>query len=147
MVKSQERVSHNLRPQKRNNNIVNRDFPGSQWLKCHTPNVGDLGSIPAQGTRSQMLPPRVHMLYLKILYAAMNNEGPTCRNAYCMLSPSSRVQLFVTPWTVASQAPLSMGFSRQEYWSEWVAISFSTCAAPLLLLLSHFSRVRLCATP
>ena len=28
-----------------------------------------------------------------------------------------RVQLFVTPWTVAHQAPLSMGFSRQEYWS------------------------------
>ena len=27
------------------------------------------------------------------------------------------VQLFVTPWTVAHQAPLSMGFSRQEYWS------------------------------
>ena len=26
-------------------------------------------------------------------------------------------QLFVTPWTVAFQAPLSMGFSRQEYWS------------------------------
>ena len=25
--------------------------------------------------------------------------------------------LFVTPWTVAHQAPLSMGFSRQEYWS------------------------------
>ena len=29
----------------------------------------------------------------------------------------SRVPLFVTPWTVAYQAPLSMGFSRQEYWS------------------------------
>ena len=29
----------------------------------------------------------------------------------------SRVQLFVTPWTVANQSPLSMGFSRQEYWS------------------------------
>ena len=29
----------------------------------------------------------------------------------------SRVQLFVTPCTVASQAPLSMEFSRQEYWS------------------------------
>ena len=27
----------------------------------------------------------------------------------------SRVQLFATPWTVALQAPLSMGFSRQEY--------------------------------
>ena len=29
----------------------------------------------------------------------------------------SRVQLFATPWTVAYQAPPSMGFSRQEYWS------------------------------
>ena len=29
----------------------------------------------------------------------------------------SRVQLFETPWTVAHQAPLSTGFSRQEYWS------------------------------
>ena len=29
----------------------------------------------------------------------------------------SRVQLFVAPWTVTRQAPLSMGFSRQEYWT------------------------------
>ena len=29
----------------------------------------------------------------------------------------SRVRLFATPWTAAYQAPLSMGFSRQEYWS------------------------------
>ena len=29
----------------------------------------------------------------------------------------SHVQLFVTPWTVAHQAPLFMGFPRQEYWS------------------------------
>ena len=29
----------------------------------------------------------------------------------------SRVQLFVTPWTVACQSPLSMGFSRQEDWN------------------------------
>ena len=29
----------------------------------------------------------------------------------------SSVQLFVTPWTVAHQAPPSMEFSRQEYWS------------------------------
>ena len=28
-----------------------------------------------------------------------------------------RLLLFVTPWTIAHQAPLSMGFSRQEYWS------------------------------
>ena len=29
----------------------------------------------------------------------------------------SRVQLFAIPWTVACEAPLSMGFPRQEYWS------------------------------
>ena len=34
----------------------------------------------------------------------------------CMCVPSY-VLLFVTPWTVAHQAPLSMEFSRQEYWS------------------------------
>ena len=41
----------------------------------------------------------------------------------CLLFPSgprnalSHTRLFVTPWTVAHQTPLSMGFSRQEYWS------------------------------
>ena len=35
-------------------------------------------------------------------------------NFACVLS---HVQLFATPWTVTHQAPLSMGFSKQEYWS------------------------------
>ena len=35
-----------------------------------------------------------------------------------MVKSLSHVRLFVTPWTVARQASLSMGFSRQEYWSE-----------------------------
>ena len=34
-----------------------------------------------------------------------------------MLSRSRHGQLCATLWTVASQAPLSVGFSRQEYWS------------------------------
>ena len=34
-----------------------------------------------------------------------------------MLSHFSHVQLLAAPWTVAHQAPLSMGFFRQEYWS------------------------------
>ena len=34
--------------------------------------------------------------------------------AYAQLP--SHVQLFATPWTVAHQAPLSMGFPRQEHW-------------------------------
>ena len=45
--------------------------------------------------------------------------GYYCRPQYplCVLSHFSRVQLFATLLTVARQAPLSMGFSRQEYWS------------------------------
>ena len=35
----------------------------------------------------------------------------------CTLSGVSRVHLFATPWTAAHQAPLSMGVSKQEYWS------------------------------
>ena len=35
----------------------------------------------------------------------------------CLLSCFSRVRFFATLWTVAGQAPLSMGLSRQEYWS------------------------------
>ena len=47
-----------------------------------------------------------------------------CRLFFILLSMKklevkllSRVRLFATPWTVAQQAPPSMGFSRQEYWS------------------------------
>ena len=71
----------------------------------------------------------------------------------------SRVRLFATPWTVAYQAPLSMGFSRQEYWSglpfpspgdlpdpgiEPTSLTFPALGrqvAAKLLLLSRFSRV------
>ena len=35
----------------------------------------------------------------------------------CVLSHFSLVQLFAMLWTVACQAPLSVGFSRQKYWS------------------------------
>ena len=37
--------------------------------------------------------------------------------SYHPLALLSCVRLLVTSWTVARQAPLSMGFSRQEYWS------------------------------
>ena len=39
-----------------------------------------------------------------------------CVPAY-VLSPLGHVRLFVNRWTIALQAPLSMGFSRQEYWN------------------------------
>ena len=66
----------------------------------------------------------------------------------------SRVQLFVTQWTVACQAPLSLGFSRQEYWSGLPfpppgdlpdpGIELASPESPALqvdsLLLSHWGR-------
>ena len=92
-----------------------------------------------------------------------------------VLSRFSHVQLFVTPWTVAHQPPLSVEFSRQEYWSgchfllQGIFLTQGSnpgllhcrqilyhlnqqgspikCVLLLLLLLSHFSRVRLCGTP
>ena len=49
--------------------------------------------------------------YWAIKICTLNN---TCCRA--VWSHFSHVQLFATLWTVACQAPLSMGFSRQEYW-------------------------------
>ena len=43
---------------------------------------------------------------------------PGRENNACMLNHFSRVRFFGTWWTVACQAPLSMGFFRQEFWSE-----------------------------
>ena len=46
-----------------------------------------------------------------------------------LLSP---VRLFATLWTVAQQAPPSMGFSRQEYWSGYRSISLMSIVAKFL---------------
>ena len=58
----------------------------------------------------------------------------------------SHVWLFATPWTVAYQAPLSLGFSRQEYWSgvhcllQPQSLSFSNfCAITLLYFFAALS--------
>ena len=47
-----------------------------------------------------------------------------------VLSLFSHVLLFVTPWTVVRQAPLSMGFSRQEYWDGLPISSSRGSSAP-----------------
>ena len=50
----------------------------------------------------------------KVWYKAINNKSEFILPCVSLLS---RFQLFVTPWTVAYEATLSMGFSRQKYWS------------------------------
>ena len=53
----------------------------------------------------------IHILQIHRLYVLLVNIEHVC---VCV---PSHVQLFVTPGTVACQDPLSMKFSRQEYWS------------------------------
>ena len=57
----------------------------------------------------------------------------------CLLSHFSHVQLFVTLWTVACQAPLSMGFSKQEDWSGFLCPSPGDLPDPGIKLRSHAS--------
>ena len=62
-----------------------------------------------------------------------------------LLSHFSRVRLSVTLWTMACQAPLSMGFSRQEYWS---GLPFPSPVIKYEVSeVKSLSHVRLSATP
>ena len=54
------------------------------------------------------------MLFPVVMYGC---ESWTIKKVVVVQS-LSHVQLFVTPWAIACQAPLSMGFPRQEHWSE-----------------------------
>ena len=64
-------------------------------------------------------------LYMLPIYPVKSlNRSPKASDLFTFLGhvkvkvkSLSHVRLFVTPWTVAHQAPPSMGFSRQEYWS------------------------------
>ena len=57
-------------------------------------------------------------LYKKDLHDQDNHDGViTHLLLLLLLSHFSRVRLCATPWTAAHQAPLSLGFSRQEHWS------------------------------
>ena len=56
-----------------------------------------------------------HLGYFHILRIV--NSSAINTGIYMKVKSLSHVQLFATPWTVAYQAPPSMGFSRQEYWS------------------------------
>ena len=67
----------------------------------------------------------------------------------CVLSHFSHVRLFAAPWTVAHQAPLSMRFSRQEYWSglpssrgsspprDEICVSYDSCTGRQVLYHGH----------
>ena len=47
----------------------------------------------------------------------LSHQGSPCLSMKLKVKLLSHIWLFATPWTIAYQAPPSMGFSRQEYWS------------------------------
>ena len=58
-------------------------------------------------------------IYIRIHFQAILPQFPTCKitEKKGKVKSLNRVSLLVTPWTVARQAPLSMEFSGQGYWS------------------------------
>ena len=77
------------------------------------------------------------LLQLEKVHAQQRRPSTAINKCVCVLSHFSCVRLFATLWTVASQTPLSMGFSRQEYWSE------SPCPPPGHLPSSRMEPVSL----
>ena len=73
-------------------------------------------SDSVQPYRPQLTRPSIHgILQARTLeWVAISLSKRNCKKKVKSLS---HVQLFATPWTIAYQAPSSMEFSRQEYWS------------------------------
>ena len=105
-----------------------------QWLVFHNSTAGGLGLISDQGAAAakslQSCPTLCHPIdgsppgapIPGILQArTLEWVAISFSNAWkwkLKVKSLSRVRLLATPWTAAYQAPSSMGFSRQEYWSE-----------------------------
>ena len=97
---------------------VHGDSPGKNTgVGCHALLQG---IIPTQGLNSGVPHCR------QILYPLSHQGSPTpslssfltkLKLSFCAVFCHSVVSDSATPWTTAHQAPLSMGFSRQEYWS------------------------------
>ena len=100
-----------------------------RWLFSHSANylwaskVSGVGDTLVNKTKPTVFPPSKphgpslscsHKLLTTTLFPAGHPHEYICA---CVLSCFSCVWLFATPWTVAWHAPLSMGFSRQEYWN------------------------------
>ena len=81
---------------------------------CYTDRVTPLRKFEHHHFRVEV-PSRQNDPFLSVsLYTSISIMGPLFQE---VSEVARHVQLFVTSWTVACQAPLSMGFSRQEYWT------------------------------
>ena len=93
---------HNQCPAGKPHRIVG--LPEAGYFSTWSVSISRVSALPLQGLVKVFLT-------LLVLPVGSQHKRSACM---CLLS---HVQLCATPWTVARQAPLSMGFSRQEYWS------------------------------
>ena len=77
--------------------------------------------LPGSEKEEKSLIPKVrgtvYFLFFPSEEITFKEQAQVISISACVLSWFSHVRLFVTPWTVAHQALLSVEFSRQEYWS------------------------------
>ena len=97
------------------NEAVKKGFSGGSVGKESVSSVGDLGSTPGSGR--SLGEGKGYMFQYSCLQNSMDTGTWRATVLLLLLSRFSRVRLCATPETAAYQAPLFMGFSRQEYWS------------------------------
>ena len=76
--------------------------------------VSSVGFLAYTHTESRSQADFFVCVHTAVFFLSLNQE---LKGFVCVLSHFDCVQLFATLWTIAHQAPLCMGFSRQEYWS------------------------------
>ena len=103
-INQRKRVSFRLRILCRNNFVFQQKTESSICPLLHTLQAYEI---------------RAPSIVSKLLFNSVNyTQLFVCVCVCVCVSCFSRVWLFVTFWTIACQAPLSMGFPRHEYWSE-----------------------------
>ena len=83
-------------------------------------------------SRVSLMPLRILQFWAWLAWVHDDDDDKMCTTCpyACVLSHFSRVQLFAILWTVACQAPLSMEFFWQEYWSGLPFASQGACPNP-----------------
>ena len=99
--------------------MVKVSLPNTRWDKFFLYPIGSL-SVPYRWVPLDH--PSVNLLvqlYLTDLFQRRQFKMASSRSGSrrVKVKSFSHVRLFATPWTIAYQAPPSMGFSKQEYWS------------------------------
>ena len=94
------------------------------YISVHSPLCSKGALLPNSSKETTKQLDFVHVSYYCFVQARIEVLPQESKAERVLCSPLSHVQLFATPWTVALQAPLSMGILQARI-LKWVAISFS----------------------